>query len=233
MFRSFALVSLFAFATSGWANTKVITSNAQAWPWDVSEVQLQQVEDSLTFESLSMNDCAGTSDTFDPLFFDGVTWDQIVSVGKKVWEIVKAGKPVSHAQTPVVHALPAGLQCWTDLEHWQAPRTQTYEVVYKNGFGMEVVKFRFRLHYTYGGGKAEKGQYLANVSVLPAELNVMWGYTFNASVEVGNTVNLGSRENPVAGIEMNLKWNVNTVLKDSQNSFHFFVQGDGLSRTAE
>jgi hypothetical protein len=26
---------------------------------------------------------------------------------------------------------------------------------------------------------------------------------------------------------MNVRWNVKTVLKESENSFHFFVQGDG------
>jgi hypothetical protein len=150
-----------------------------------------------------------------------------VAIGQKVWEIIEKNKPVVNVETPVAHALPRGLECWADLEHWQAPRTASYEVVYKNGFGLEVVKFRFRLHYTYGGGKAELGQYLANVTVMPGELNVMWGYTFGARVEVGQAVNLGSHANPTAGLELNVRWNVKTVLKESENSFHYFVQGDG------
>lgn len=66
---------------------------------------------------------------------------------------------------PVAHALPRGLRRWTDLERWSPPETKTYEVVYKNKFGMEVVKFRFRLQYTYGGRRSGRGRYLANVSV--------------------------------------------------------------------
>lgn len=231
MIRNISFAVLTLLGSSAWANTKQVIDSSI--PWAISEVQLQQVGDELSFVTLSDDECVRLSSDSISDIFEGINWSQIVNVGAKVWDIVKMGKPVAHMETPVVHALPKGLQCWNDLEHWQAPRTQTFEVVYKNGFGMEVVKFRFRLHYTYGGGKADRGQYLANVTVLPAELNVSWGYTFDAKVEVANTVNLGTRENPLAGVEMNLRWTVNTVFKESQNSFHFFVQGDGVSRTAE
>ncbi len=166
-------------------------------------------------------------------FLDEISWDQVVNIGKKLWSVVENGKPVVQMETPVAHALPRGLYCWSDLEHWQAPRTQVYEVTYRNGFGVEVVKFRFRLHYTYGGGRADKGQYLANVTVLPAELNVSWGYNFDAKVEVQPAVNLGTKENPIGGLELNVRWTVKTFLKESINSFHFFVQGDGVAKSAQ
>ena len=60
----------------------------------------------------------------------------------------------------------------------------------------------------------------------------MWGYTFDAHVEVGQAINLGSANDPLAGLEMNVRWNLKTVIKESQNSFHFFVQGDGALKTA-
>lgn len=200
--------------------------------WDLQKVSIKKIGDQIAIESLNTKDCAQTA-TLNEGSFDGITWDQIVNIGQKVWEIVQAGKPVVHMETPVANALPKGLLCWTDLEHWQAPRTQTYEVIYQNGFGMEVVKFRFRLHYTYGGGKADRGQYLANVTVLPAELNVMWGYNFDAKVEVQPAVNLGTTENPIGGLELNVRWTVKTVVKESINSFHFFVQGNGETKSAD
>lgn len=209
------------------ATVLLFAINAHAAPWDIKKIQIRQIEDRYdAAASIAVaNDCSklGSSD----VLASEIGWNEIVAIGEKVWEIVQANKPVVNIETPVAHALPRGLECWSDLEHWQAPRTQSYEVVYKNGFGMEVVKFRFRLHFTYGGGKAELGQYLANVTVLPSEVNVMWGYTFNARVEVAQAVNLGSHANPIAGLEMNVRWNTKTVLKETDNSFHFFVQGDG------
>jgi hypothetical protein len=214
----------------------VLLSATGAWasPLDVKSVDLKLIEDQPSIQALDTKDCAQLNAlASEDSILDEIGWDQIVNIGQKVWEIVQAGKPVVNIETPVAYALPRGLNCWTDLEHWQAPRTQVYEVSYKNGFGMEVVKFRFRLHYTYGGGKAEMGQYLANVSVLPAELNVLWGYNFDAKVEVQPAINLGSRENPIGGLELNVRWTVKTVLKESINSFHFFVQGDGVAKSAE
>jgi|GEM_PF-1320261 len=224
------------FATWGAAAAEVAPLSHQEalWPWEVQSVELTQIEDHVAVTTLETKDCAQLNSLADEnSALDQITWDQIINIGQKVWEIVQAGKPVVHMETPVAYALPRGLNCWTDLEHWQPPRTQIYEVKYKNGFGMEVVKFRFRLHYTYGGGKAERGQYLANVSVLPAELNVLWGYNFDANVEVQPAINLGSSENPIGGLELNVRWVVKTVLKESVNSFHFFVQGDGVAKSAQ
>lgn len=233
MLRTASAVVVLLFAWSASAN-EIIKPQESLWPWEVQNVKLQKVGDELAYVALDTKDCAEFASIAETESLLGeISWDQIVNIGQKVWEIVQAGKPVVHMETPVANALPRGLTCWTDLEHWQAPRTQTYEVKYENGFGMEVVKFKFRLHYTYGGGKADRGQYLANVAVLPAELNVLWGYNFDAKVEVQPALNLGSKENPMAGLELNVRWTVKTVMKESLNSFHFFVQGDGVAKTAE
>lgn len=212
-----------AFAFTSWAHAET------QWPWEIQSTSIQMIDESTTGNLAADYDCVSLAGN---ALLGEVTWDDIVNIGQKVWDIVSAGKPVLHFETPTANALPRGIQCWNDLEHWKAPKVQTYEVVYKNGFGMEVVRFNFRLQYTYGGGKAEKGQYLANVAVLPSELNVSWGYNFDARVEVQQAVNLGSRENPMAGLELNVRWTVKTVLKTSENSFHFFVQGDGVSQSA-
>jgi hypothetical protein len=208
-------------------------SAAESWqPWDVQSVQLERLPDDGVVNPLdAVSDCSGMKT--NSLEDGNIGWSDIIAIGQQVWKIVEANKPVVTTNTPVVHALPRGLNCWAELDQWQAPKTESYQVVYKNGFGMEVVKFRFRLQYTYGGGKHGVGKYLANVTVMPAELNVIWGYTFNADVQVGQTVNLGTHEDPVAGIQMDVKWQVKTVLKESDNSFHFFVQGDGISKSAE
>lgn len=192
---------------------------------DISSVTIHEVTDDNQATQLN-NDCGQAA---EPLGIIG--WGTVVNIGFKVWQLIEANKPVVNVQTPSASALPGGLTCWSQLDSWQAPKIQTYEVSYKNYLDMEVVKFRFRLQYNYGGGIAGRGKYLANVTVLPAELNVLWGYTFNADVDVEQAINLGTTENPVAGLGLNLKWSVATVMKQSDNSFHFFVQGDGVSTT--
>lgn len=221
MLRVFVLAA--ALSLGSWAHAEV------QWPWEVQSTEIKLIDESTVAHVAADYDCVNLA--FNPLTGE-ISWEDIVNIGQKVWEVVKAGKPVAHFETPMANALPRGLTCWNDLEHWQAPKVQTYQVVYKNGFGMEVVRFDFRLQFTYGGGKAEKGQYLANVSVQPSQLNVAWGYNFDAKVEVQPAVNLGSKDSPIAGLELNLRWTVKTIMKSSENSFHFFVQGNGVSQAA-
>lgn len=190
----------------------------------IASVKIHDVTEPMTFN----NNCSQGLSSFD---LGLIGWGDIITVGEKLWEVVTANKPVVNLQTPVAFALPQGLKCWSDLDGWQAPRVQSIDVSYKNYLDIEVVKFRLRLQYTYGGGYQGKGKYLANVAVFPADLEVSWGYTFDAKVEAEQAVNIGTSADPVAGLELNLLWTTKTVLKESDNSLHFFVQGDGVSKT--
>lgn len=151
----------------------------------------------------------------------------IVAVGEKLWKLIELGRPVVSFKAPVVHALPPVRLCWSDLEKWQPPKSTLWEVTYRNGFGRQVVRFRFRLVYTAGGSLEGKGQYLANVTVQPANLEVSWGYTFNAETTVGSAFNTGTKEDPVAGLQLAVGWNVKTIVKDGMVTENFFVQGNG------
>ncbi len=193
--------------------------------WTVDSVEVNAVPDIGGVNILVENQC-DSSVMATPLL-DGIGWDEIVNIGMKIWELIKENKPVIHTEIPVAHAMPKGLACWSDLERWHAPKTQSYEVLYKNKFGMEVVKFRFRLQFTHGGSHAGMGRYIANATIMPAQIDVLWGYTFNAKLDVAQAVNLGTKADPIAGLEMNLHWNVKTWLKESENSVHFFITGNG------
>jgi hypothetical protein len=206
------------------------TSQAEvSMPWAIASVELHELPEPSSPKILIDNNCTPSK----PSAMLDVSPGDIITIGEKLWSIIESGKPVVTVNVPEAFALPRGITCWSDLDHWQPPRTKSYEVVYKNYFGMEVVHFNFRLQYTFGGGKNGVGQYLANVTVMPAQLNVTWGYTFDAQLQVEEAVNLGSKENPLAGLEMNLLWDVKTVMMENNNTFHFFVQGDGTVQASQ
>lgn len=190
----------------------------------IQEVVVREVPDVAFVAPLWANDCSKMSRIH---ILENITWDQILAAGQKIWKVVEDNRPVVNVEQPVAHALPSGLACWADLENWNAPTTKRYQVEYRNGLGGSPVKFDFRLHFTSGGGKAGKGKYLANVTVMPAHLDVSWGYTFDAKAVVGQAVNRGTNASPVAGLEINVDWTVKTVLKESRSSVHMFVEGDG------
>lgn len=152
---------------------------------------------------------------------------QVIRIGKEVWQIVSDNKPVVEMKSQVAHALPRGIPCWLDLESWEAPKTALYRVTYKNLLGATVTEFQYRVIYGYGGSVNNAGQFLANVTMVPAKLDVAWGFKFDANVRVGQVLNLGTKEDPKAGMEIQLNWRVRSLVSDRQETVSFFVQGDG------
>lgn len=154
----------------------------------------------------------------------------IIRLGKKAYEIIKENEPILEARGIKASALPRGVQCWNQMTSWSPTRAETYKVTYKNGFGMKVVDLQFRILYTYGGQLNGQGRYLANSTIQFSNINVLWGYIFNADVEIPQAINMGTEKAPLAGMQMTLNWSVNTrpiSLKKSMSSSSFFISGDG------
>lgn len=166
-------------------------------------------------------------DPNDPLAIIEIFVDRIINIGKKIWAVVEAGRPRVNLKTDVAHALPKGLFCWTDLNGWQMPKSKTYAVKYTNGFGASVVDFSFRVVYTHGGSYKGAGSFITNAAVMPVKVNVAWGYTFNANAEVPIVFNRGTAEDPLAGMQLNINWNVQTAVKYSEQTEMFAIGGDG------
>jgi len=156
--------------------------------------------------------------------------DDIVNIGRRIWEVVKNNAPVLEARTMAAHALPRGVQCWDELATWSAPRSKSYQIVYENLYGTDVVTFKFRTMYTAGGSFKGQGRYITNATIQYSNVEVLWGYIFNANVEIPQVVNMGTEASPIGGMQMTLNWNVSThpvSLKKSISSVSFFVAGDG------
>jgi hypothetical protein len=156
-----------------------------------------------------------------------VILDKIINIGKKVWTLVENNKPVVNVVENTANAVPEGLKNWLQLSGWQNPKSRVFRLDYKNLYGITVVSFSFRVLFTYGGGFNGKGHYVSSATIIPADLNVVWGYTFNAEVSVPNVVNAGTSEDPIGAIELRVKWGVKTVMKYNEMTASYFVRGDG------
>lgn len=154
--------------------------------------------------------------------------DRIIAIGDKIWKIIERNKPVVNLSSQHVDLLPDGARSWNQLQGWKTPQSRVYQTLYKNAYGMNVVEFNYRVIFTPGGNVNGKGQYLARVEIEPAVVNVAWGYKFSAQGEVFNPTNAGTRQSPIAAMELRLNWQVNTVLRHMQESTRFYVRGDGL-----
>ncbi len=160
--------------------------------------------------------------------FEGIDLDQIISIGKKVWTIIEKNQPSVNLKLQKVDAIPLGIKDWSELECWQVPESKIYQMNYKNLYGINVVTVKLRVNYTHGGRVNGQGQFLSQVTILPAQVDVVWGFTLNGEVRVANVTNAGTRSNPVAAVQLDVNWSVKTYVKYSETTESFYVRGDGF-----
>lgn len=152
--------------------------------------------------------------------------NNIVNTGKFIWEIIKENKPTLNVSKQSASALPDDLS-WTEMQCWNLPASKTYEILYSNGFGVQVVAFQFQIQYTYGGHYKGVGRYLNQVTILPKHIDVLWGYNFDAQITTPSIVNINTSDFPVAGMELQVDWTISTLVKKSRQVMSFFVTGEG------
>lgn len=183
--------------------------------------------DMIDFGNCDQNRSSIREDEASPLEIVDLVVDQIINIGKKIWNVVAAGKPVANFKTDVAYALPRGVKCWTELSNWSAPNARNYQVTYKNKFGVEVIQFTYQLTYTHGGRVGDVGAYITNATILPAHINVAWGFSFDATAEVPSVFNVGSMSQPVGAMQINMMWKVENVLTFEQKTMSYYINGLG------
>lgn len=200
--------------------------------YEISSVKvtpLSSMEAKLYFQDLNTMADPGLSlgEVSSQLDVANVILDQIINMGKKVWNVIELGRPVANVTSMVATALPKGVEMWNQLEQWQAPRSQSFRVTFQNGFGVNVVDYVYRVVYVAGGSVAGKGKYIGYATIEPGLVQVAWGFTFNSNVTVPTVFNMGTSDSPVGAMNLNVQWSVDTVLKHIQTSESYFINALG------
>jgi len=239
--KTLSLVSLVALsALTARADSKGASQSFDNSYYSIQSVEVQEVPDSvLTNENFKdidqLQQLQSTNMLGGALEPVGVgqaalILDQIINIGSKIWAIVEKNKPVVNVINLSANAVPEGLSSWQQIQQWRAPFARNYQVIMKNFLRMTVVNFIYRVQFTYGGNVDGKGLYLSAATVLPAQLKVLWGYHFNSQVSVANITNAGTHDSPLAALELQLKWSVDTVIKHHEETDSFYLRGDGYFR---
>lgn len=153
--------------------------------------------------------------------------DKVINIGQKIWSVVEKGRPVSSYTSSKATALPQNAARWEQLSNWQAPKSKVISVVYKNLYGIEVVRFTYRIVLLYGGTVDGVGRYIGYAAVEPLEMTTAYMYTFNAKASVEAVYNMGSTKDPLAGMILNINWTIETVLKKSTVTHTYNLDGLG------
>jgi hypothetical protein len=150
----------------------------------------------------------------------------VIGVGKEIWSIVEANQPALNANIYHYSALPPHTTP-DQLEHWSDPKKSEFQMIYTNKLGMDVVKLSYMIMFQYGGALKGTGKYVANASVIPTHIAVDWGYKIDAQVQNFPPTNVGSDQNPIAMIQMALKWTVSSEFNKEQDGASYNLDGNG------
>ena len=155
--------------------------------------------------------------------------DNIVNLVDKIMTIIAKNQPVVNLNVNYANAVPFGTSHWTQLQNWSRPATKRYAFVMKNLYGGEVVKVLYQVHWTHSGNFNGVGKFLTGVTVEPLSVTTAWGYNVDLTAEVPDSTiaNVGTSANPIASMQVQLKWKVHTIIKDIQQKAIYYVQGDG------
>lgn len=159
--------------------------------------------------------------------------DKVVNLADKVWTIVARSQPVVNVAVKYATAVPDGVATWGQLQGWSRPYTKRYRFAARNPYGVRVADVLYQVNYTCKGNLNGRGQFLTGVAVEPLSVTTAWGYNLNISVEVPDStvVNVGTHEDPLAAMQVQIKWQLHTIVKDVQEKAIYYVQGDGFIQT--
>lgn len=227
MIRVLAIIALSA-VTGLQAHAQVNTQNLDYYK--ISNITVKEVTEQVPASTFQVaSDCSSVTlaEATPAPANDLLSIDQIINIGKEIWKIIEAGKPVINTKFDTANALPAGAKCWTDLQGWSAPKSKTYNVQYKNGFNMTVVDFTYRVIFTSNGNVNGVGQYITNAQVIPASLTVAWGFDFSVTATIPAVTNIGTTTNPIAAMQMNVHWSLDSTVTHLESTQTYYITGAG------
>ncbi|MFA6584463.1 MAG: hypothetical protein WCS77_09215 [Elusimicrobiaceae bacterium] len=157
------------------------------------------------------------------------TAERIINLAEKIFKIIADNKPIVNVTVNYANAVPKGMAHWTDLSGWEMPKAYGYAMVKKNLYHITVVNMKYQVIFTYGGNMDGKGKYLTGVTVQPISLDVAWAWNVNVRCEVPDSTiaNVGTKENPIAAMQIVMYTSVDTILWHSEYRDIFYVRGDG------
>ncbi|MEO5969209.1 MAG: hypothetical protein ABIQ95_04715 [Bdellovibrionia bacterium] len=156
-----------------------------------------------------------------------VILENIMNIGKGLWTLIEQNRPTSDIKQDTAFALPSGVPQWEDLEAWATPVSKVYHITYSGFFGQKAVDFYYRLLFLPRGTYEGKGLYLSNVTIMPANLYVGWGYHFSSNVLVSKVFNAGSHSDPIGAMQLQIEWQVDALFSHRRGSHEFYIRGDG------
>lgn len=202
---------------------------------------------SLEISEVSVNKFMEPGPTPSPTFNDRVQQTgsviqvakDVVALGEAIYTLVERGRPkvtTEYAPISIVPRDPAnpatepGMRNAVDpfdMEGFSFPVEKMITAKVKSPIGKPAVTFKYKVIYSYGGSYEGKGKYLIGINIIPAVVEVGHGWTFDSSMKLTGMMNHGTRENPVAGAMITIKYKMSSMRQSFERNDTIYISGDG------
>ncbi|MGE3609897.1 MAG: hypothetical protein AB7I27_09960 [Bacteriovoracaceae bacterium] len=154
----------------------------------------------------------------------------VVALGESTYDLVHKGKPTNVTEYAPVSVVPRDPTTKEyvdpfDLESFSMPVEKKLVTVIKSA-GIEVVRFSYTVVYSYGGSYNGAGKYLTGVMIVPTSIKTRYGWDVNASMKIGGIMNHGTKANPIAGLMLAVKYQMNSWTTAFEQNDMFHITGD-------
>lgn len=155
---------------------------------------------------------------------------ELVALGEEVYKLVDKGRPhikTSYAPISVMPKVDGKAVDVMSTDYWSPLTTETYETNYYNLYNVNIVKFRYKVMFSYGGSYQGKGSYLTSVQIVPEYVHALFGFDFTANMILGGIANLSGKEDPVAEATLHIEYTIASLLKKEARVDTITVTGKG------
>lgn len=156
----------------------------------------------------------------------------MVALGEAIYELVKKGKPSNTTDYAPISVVPRDPMTKEyidpfELEGFTMPVEKNFVTTIRSMTGKVGVVFNYKVIYAYGGSYNGTGKYLTSVMVVPSSVRTTYGWEFNASMKLGGVMNNGTKADPVAGVIVNIKYQMNSWGAANERTDSIYINGRG------
>lgn len=220
-----ALTTL-VLATTLQANTLVTTETGSLQITDVPSTEKQVIPPTFTEGVAAVGSVIGIA-------------KDVVALGEAIYTLVEKGRPkitTEYAPISILPRDPTNTETDPakkyavdpfDMEGFSFPVEKIITSKIKSPFGSEVVTFQYKILYSYGGSYNGRGKYLTGINIIPLKVTAGWGWVLNSSMKFSGMMNHGTRENPIVGAIITVKYNMTNLTRGVERNDTIYITGDG------
>ena len=155
--------------------------------------------------------------------------DDIIKVAKFAWDIIKDNKAQAATEAASTRVLSPKDDNWVHYGHAQDITCKDITYKLDNIIGVNCFTVKFRVAGTYRAKHNEiGGLWMPNAHITFAKCSATWPWVLNGSVKIDNTnlSNMGSVEEPIPQLVLNVKIKSDATVQSCEETFEFLLNAN-------